>query len=149
MALAGKKEWRLTMNLVIAFQILIPCFDLNVLVFIFSYWFSYSVTILKILLLGGSKPGTGQFWDQAGRFCFLVWKFEREFFQGMFKVKNYLKSNTLFTPANMFSSTVLNWMNIRNRELNNWISYMVYWRITLNSPTVQLADANSPMYKIE
>ena len=49
------------MNLVIAFQILIPCFDLNVLVFIFSYWFSYSVTILKILLLGGSKPGTGQF----------------------------------------------------------------------------------------
>ena len=36
MALMGKKEWRLIMNLVIAFQLIITCFDLNVLVFIFS-----------------------------------------------------------------------------------------------------------------
>ena len=36
MALMGKIEWRLIVNLVIAFQIIITCFDLSVLVFIFS-----------------------------------------------------------------------------------------------------------------
>ena len=31
----GKKEWRLTMSLVIVFQIIVTCSDLSVLVFIF------------------------------------------------------------------------------------------------------------------
>ena len=61
MALMEKKEWRLIMNLVIAFQIIITCFDLNVLVFIFC---KHCYKPYQL----GSKPRASGFLGQAGRF---------------------------------------------------------------------------------
>lgn len=62
----------------------------------------YWLTLLRTLLISYSKPRASKFWDQAGRFYQAVWNFEKEFFWGLLKVQNYLKSH----QQNTFSSTV-------------------------------------------
>ena len=120
MALMGKKEWRLIMNLVIAFQMITTCFYLNVLVFIFS---EHCYKPYQLGTVSGFLGQAGRFWPSFAQLT-------RGFFQESFKVQNYFKSNTLFTPAKhvQFNCVKLNeHQKKRTEQLNFLNGTLKYW----------------------
>ena len=81
------------------------CFSDNYDLFLFEctgFHIQLALFILKTQLVGYSKPGASGLWDQAGRFWLSLAQQTRGFFQRQKKV--------------------FHWMNITNREVNNWIS---------------------------
>ena len=74
------------MNLVIAFQIIITCFDLNVLVFIFNKHCD------KPFRLGIVSQGLVDLKIRLADYDPHLPNWQEEFFQESFKVQNYLKS---------------------------------------------------------